>query len=78
MPEDFRPQVVMGIIILLLALALIILSFIPKHVQFYQAKPGSGLQMPSSSQQAGVVAPASLATRDLLVIPPLTLVRVAR
>jgi hypothetical protein len=71
MPENFRPQVVMGIIILILALALIVLSFIPKRVQFHQMNPGSGAQMPSSSQQASVMTHVPLITSSLLVIPPL-------
>ena len=49
MSNEFRPHVVMGIIILILALALIVLSFVPKHAQYYQAPKG---QIPSFSQQA--------------------------
>jgi hypothetical protein len=47
MSQNFRPQVVMGIIILVLALALIILMFIPKPLPPIQTSPGDG-QFPYS------------------------------
>ncbi|HEY4385246.1 MAG TPA: hypothetical protein VGN34_12350 [Ktedonobacteraceae bacterium] len=67
MPENFRPHLVMGIIIFILALALIIVSFIPK--------PPIIIQMPQGGP-SGLLAPSSLqahASDGLLAIPPLTL-----
>lgn len=77
MPENFRPHVVMGIIILLLALALIILSFIPKRIQIQKLPASSGL-VPFSSQPASVVPNLPPVSSALLVIPPLTFVGVDR
>jgi len=52
MTEDFRPHVVMGIIILILALTIIALTFIPKPMP---ALPGGG----NGQFQSGYVQPAS-------------------
>jgi hypothetical protein len=60
MSEDFRSQVVMGIIILVLALVLLILPFIPKPLP--PLPPGN--QPISFSQQAGASTHLSLAINE--------------
>ena len=60
MSEDFRSQVVMGIIILVLALALLILPFIPKPLP--PLPPGN--QPISFGQQAGARTHLSLAINE--------------
>jgi hypothetical protein len=67
MPENVRPHLVMGIIIFILALALIVVSFIPKPpiiMQMPQGGPG-GLIAPSH--------PQTYVNDGLFVTPPLTL-----
>lgn len=70
-PQDFGPHVFMGVIILILALALIVLTFIPKGVQRIEGGP-KGYHS-SHNQQTNVINPSSLATSGWFVIPPLSL-----
>jgi hypothetical protein len=70
MSNDFRPQVAMGIIILVLALVLIVLTFIPKpSIRIQQISPGgSGLTVPSG-QYARVIAYSPLLISQIQAIP---------
>lgn len=70
-PQNFGPHIFMGVVILILALALIVLTFIPKQMQIHEG-PIKG-QNSSSNQQASAMIPAFLATGGILVIPPLSL-----
>jgi hypothetical protein len=64
MSNDFRPHVVMGIIILLLALALIVVTFVPKPPVRIQAPPGGGQFPPSSI----VIHPSLIASQSAFEI----------
>lgn len=77
-PEDFRPQnfgpnIFMGVIILILALALIILTFIPRGMQHIEGGPPTKGYNSSPNQQTSTISPSSLTASGLLVIPPLSL-----
>ena len=74
MPENIRSHVVLAVITLILAVAILVLLFIPKPLpNQFPTSPGSGGQIPSSSQQASTVTYSALVASGLLVIPPLTL-----
>ena len=72
-PHNFGPNVLMGVIILILALALIVLTFIPKGMQHIEGGPQIKGHKTSPSQQTSVISPSSLANSGLLVIPPFSL-----